>query len=49
MTDLKRNRVINLYGDMRLAMNTLMLEKWRILGTYKLNESHTENLLYNIY
>lgn len=36
MTELKRNRILNLYGDMRLAMNTLLLEKWRVLGNYQL-------------
>lgn len=32
MTELKRKRILDLYGDMRISMNTLMLDKWRMLG-----------------
>ena len=32
LTELQRNRVIDHYGDMRVTVSTLMLEKWRVLG-----------------
>ena len=32
MTELKRKRILDLYGDMRISMNTLLLDKWRMLG-----------------
>jgi hypothetical protein len=32
LSDLKRSRLLDLYGDMRLKMNILMLEKWHMLG-----------------
>ena len=31
--EIKRNRILDSYGDMRIAMNTLMINKWRALGT----------------
>ncbi|XP_019862177.1 PREDICTED: dedicator of cytokinesis protein 5-like, partial [Amphimedon queenslandica] len=37
MTELKRKRILDLYGDMRLTMNTLMLDKWRMLGNFQAN------------
>lgn len=31
----KRNRIMDSYGDMRIAMNSLMVNKWKALGTYQ--------------
>lgn len=35
MSEVKRNRILDSYGDMRIAMNTLMISKWRSLGNYQ--------------
>ena len=32
ISELKRNRILDLYGDMRVTMNTRMLERWKALG-----------------
>jgi hypothetical protein len=33
--EVKRNRILDSYGDMRIAMNTLMIAKWRALGHFQ--------------
>ena len=32
MTELKKNRVLDVYGDMRMTATCLVLQKWRALG-----------------
>lgn len=35
LSEVKRNRILDSYGDMRIAMNSLMINKWNILGNYQ--------------
>ncbi|XP_064383161.1 dedicator of cytokinesis protein 1-like [Halichondria panicea] len=35
MSEVKMNRVLTSYGDMRIAMNSLMVSKWQALGNYQ--------------
>ena len=35
ISEVKRNRIMDSYGDMRIAMNSLMLNKWKALGSYQ--------------
>ena len=32
ITELKRNKILNQYGDMRVTMNKILLDKWSRLG-----------------
>ena len=34
-SEVKRNRIMDTYGDMRIAMNSLMINKWMALGNYQ--------------
>lgn len=35
LSEVKRNRILDSYADMRIAMNSLMINKWSILGNYQ--------------
>ena len=35
ISEVKRNRIMDCYGDMRIAMNSLMINKWMALGNYQ--------------
>ena len=35
ISEVKRNRIMDNYGDMRIAMNSLMINKWMALGSYQ--------------